>query len=311
MNAAYTAFTSAEFLLESESESIRATALAASTLACERSVALDLALDAFMEALTAYLDMREAALLEQVVNQTFASSDASIAESVLLSMTRTIVEHAQQRRVNDSRLTAALGAAESRIREKAEHTRRAQRRRFEPVDELDALIDTLMLRIAEHDPVTAEHSRAVSAWCGRIARRLGLDAEGAARVARGGMIHDLGKIATPQEILLAARALEAPERDVIQMHSAEGDKILAEIPYLAHLAPMVRSHHERIDGKGYPDGVKASRLDVSVRIVTVADAFNAMVGRRPYRQPARPSAALDELYAGAGSQFDAEIVEAM
>ncbi|MBV8355032.1 MAG: HD domain-containing protein [Candidatus Eremiobacteraeota bacterium] len=298
-------------MLERESEAIRREALAGATLAEERTVALDLALDAFIEALQAYLDAREASSLERIVTQTFASADPPVAESLLLSVTRTVLDYARERRIDDPWLAPTLGAADARVREAAEQRRRAQRRRAEAVDETDRLIDSFLGRLDAHDPMTAEHSRAVSAWCARVARRLRLDNAAIARVARGGMIHDVGKMTTPKQVLLAPRRLDAAEREVIETHVLEGDRMLASMRPLADLRAMVRSHHERIDGKGYPDGLRASQIDMGVRIVSVADSFNAMIGRRPYRLPAPPSRALDELAAASGTQFDPEIVEAM
>ena len=159
--------------------------------------------------------------------------------------------------------------------------------------------------------MTAEHARAVSAWCARIARRLRWPDSDIALVARGGMIHDIGKMTTPKPVLLAPRRLDAAEREVIETHVVQGERMLAAMPSLIDLRGMVRSHHERIDGKGYPDGLRGSHIDMCVRIVSVADSFNAMIGRRPYRLPAPPSRALEELAAAAGTQFDPEIVEAM
>jgi len=274
---------SARILLERESEAIRREALAGATLAEERTVALDLALDAFIEALQAYLDAREASSLERIVTQTFASADPPVAESLLLSVTRTVLDYARERRIDDPWLAPTLGAADARVREAAEQRRRAQRRRAEAVDETDRLIDSFLGRLDAHDPMTAEHSRAVSAWCARVARRLRLDNAAIARVARGGMIHDVGKMTTPKQVLLAPRRLDAAEREVIETHVLEGDRMLASMP----------------------------QIDMGVRIVSVADSFNAMIGRRPYRLPAPPSRALDELAAASGTQFDPEIVEAM
>jgi HD-GYP domain-containing protein (c-di-GMP phosphodiesterase class II) len=97
----------------------------------------------------------------------------------------------------------------------------------------------------------------------------------------------------------------------MRAHSAAGEEIVRSHKALRHLAPAVRSHHERLDGKGYPDGLVGSQITLATRIVTVADAFNAMIGRRPYRLPLSPMEAIDRLADGRGKQFDPIVVEAM
>jgi putative two-component system response regulator len=130
-------------------------------------------------------------------------------------------------------------------------------------------------------------------------------------VQRGGLLHDIGKIATPSEILNAPRRLTDEERIVIERHPAEGAEIVIDVPSLEPYIPMVRSHHERLDGLGYPDRLREAEISIAVRIVTVADCFNAMIGRRPYRPPLAPSFGLEELRRHRGTHFDPDVVEAM
>jgi HD-GYP domain-containing protein (c-di-GMP phosphodiesterase class II) len=130
-------------------------------------------------------------------------------------------------------------------------------------------------------------------------------------VTRCGLIHDIGKMTTPPEILQAPRRLTAPEMNIMRRHAEDGGAIIAAIPLLAHHKPVVRWHHERLDGHGYPDGLSRAAIPLAARIVAVADSFNAMIGNRPYRLPMRPTAALDELASHAGTQFDPEVVDAM
>jgi putative nucleotidyltransferase with HDIG domain len=179
------------------------------------------------------------------------------------------------------------------------------------VDEIDVQIDALIRELERMAPLTAEHSRAVSAWCARIARKLGLDAEEVVYLARCGLIHDVGKVLTPSAILEAPRQLSTAEWSVMQLHAGNGAHIVSSLPDLRRFVPIVRGHHERIDGRGYPDGLRTSAIPLAARIVTVADSFNAMIGRRPYRLPLAPTAALEELHRHSHSQFDPEIVEAM
>jgi putative nucleotidyltransferase with HDIG domain len=179
------------------------------------------------------------------------------------------------------------------------------------IDELDVAINDLIARLFAKDVVTAEHSRAVSSWCARIARRLGLSAGEALLVQRGGLLHDIGKISVPDEILNAPRGLTVDERTIIQRHPLDGVDLVADLPALADFIPAIRDHHERLDGSGYPHGLKGERIPLAARLVSVADCFNAMVGRRPYRPPLSPYVAIRELSRHSGSHFDPEIVEAL
>lgn len=181
----------------------------------------------------------------------------------------------------------------------------------EKLDDVDACINDLIARTFETDPFLAEQSRAVSSWCVRLARRLGLTQSETVLAGRAGLLRDIGKIAIPEAILNAPRPLSPEERAGVERHPAEGAKIVAAIPLLADFLPAILSHHERIDGKGYPDGLRGEAIPLAARIVSVADCFNAMIGRRPYRPPLPPQIALEELDRIAGRQLDPEIVRAM
>jgi putative nucleotidyltransferase with HDIG domain len=179
------------------------------------------------------------------------------------------------------------------------------------LDEVDVALDRLMLRLTHFDLPTADHSRAVSMWCARIAKNMALSTAETNFVTRAGLIHDIGKVTTPPAILNAPYRLSDAEMDIMRDHAAAGAGIVKQIPLLAHLVPAVRGHHERIDGRGYPDGHQASDIPLAVRIVSVADSFNAMIGNRPYRLPMPPTLALEELKRHRDSQFDANVVNAM
>jgi putative nucleotidyltransferase with HDIG domain len=180
-----------------------------------------------------------------------------------------------------------------------------------PFDEIDLSIAALFEHLDNAAPLMAEHSRAVSAWCSRLARALDLPEQDVDFVTRGGLIHDIGKMKTPATILNAPRKLTPEEWAVMQSHVVEGAQIIAGVPILQPFAPIVRGHHERLDGKGYPDGLRGSAIPLAARIVAVADSFNAMIGRRAYRRAMSPIEALDELERSAGTQLDPEVVAAM
>jgi putative nucleotidyltransferase with HDIG domain len=179
------------------------------------------------------------------------------------------------------------------------------------VDELDLLLADMVSRVESNDPMTAEHCRAVSAWCVRIAQRLALPRHEAVFVARGGLIHDVGKSITPLEILQAPRKLTDAEWSIMREHVTNGYDIVRGHQHLRDFSPVVRSHHERFEGGGYPDNLERARIPIAVRIVTVADSFNAMIGRRPYRTPLSPDRAMTELRRNAGTQFDPNVVAAL
>jgi len=183
--------------------------------------------------------------------------------------------------------------------------------RHEAVDEVDVVLDRLLTELHQSDVLTAEHSRAVSSWCARLGKRLGMEKTEIVRVTRAGLIHDIGKVTTPPEILGAPRGLDEEEMAIMRRHAAEGATIVARIPLIANLVPGVRSHHERFDGSGYPDGLRSAAIPGVARVVAVADAFNAMIGRRPYRAPLAPSEALERLVEGRGDHFDPDVVDAM
>ncbi|HEV3086267.1 MAG TPA: HD domain-containing phosphohydrolase [Candidatus Elarobacter sp.] len=183
--------------------------------------------------------------------------------------------------------------------------------RHEAVDEVDVVLDRLLTELNQSDVLTAEHSRAVSSWCARLGKRLGMEKSEIVRVTRAGLIHDIGKVTTPPEILGAPRRLDDDEMAIMRRHAEEGAIIVARIPLLTNLIPGVRNHHEKFDGTGYPDGLRREAIPDIARVIAVADAFNAMIGRRPYRAPLAPSEALERLVESRGNHFDPDVVDAM
>jgi putative nucleotidyltransferase with HDIG domain len=175
----------------------------------------------------------------------------------------------------------------------------------------DEVVASLLSAIEARDTATCEHSRAVGMWCGRIAKMIGMTAEQQSFAALAGTLHDVGKIATPTEILLKAGPLDAEEWEAMRAHSRVGAKMLERIPSLKDLAPAVRAHHERVDGKGYPDRLAGEGIPIVARIVSVADSFHAMISKRPYREALPVALALGELRSGIGTQWDQVVVEAM
>jgi len=155
------------------------------------------------------------------------------------------------------------------------------------------------------DEYTGAHSRDVVDLSRSTATALGLPASQRRAVEFAAMLHDVGKIYVPKEILHKPGELDAYEWQVMRNHTIQGERILKQVGgALARVARYVRSSHERYDGLGYPDGLAGEAIPIESRIVSVCDAFSAMTTERPYRHPMPIDAALDELYDAAGSQFD-------
>lgn len=183
------------------------------------------------------------------------------------------------------------------------------------LDELDALSHGSLLALARtidaNSPWTAGHSERVTAGALEIGRRLGLDHLALDQLRRGGLLHDIGKIGVPASILDKAGPLTMEERTIVESHPAIGAEIIKPIAAFRELMPLVRHHHEKLDGTGYPDGISAEAISLPVRVLTVADIFDALVSDRPYRAGMTPQQALDILRQGAGQQFDERAVLAL
>ena len=170
--------------------------------------------------------------------------------------------------------------------------------------------DVLLSVLAERHPGFGEHSSGVAALALRTARRLGLDPVETRIVGLAAELHDIGKMAIPDAILDKRAQLDDAEAAFMQRHTVIGERIVAAAPALMSIAPLVRSSHERVDGRGYPDGLAGSEIPLASRIVAVCDAFDAMVSGRHYREPVAVADATAELLRCAGTQFDPSVVEA-
>jgi two-component system, cell cycle response regulator len=170
--------------------------------------------------------------------------------------------------------------------------------------------DVLLRALAERNPELGEHISGVAELAEAVARRLELDAEQIEHVRHAAALHDVGKMAIPDAILDKPAALDEDEWQFIRRHTIIGERIVAAAPALRPVAALVRSSHERWDGAGYPDCLAGEEIPLGARIVSVCDAFDAMVADRPYRAGMDPADALAELERCAGSQFDPGVVAA-
>jgi putative nucleotidyltransferase with HDIG domain len=170
--------------------------------------------------------------------------------------------------------------------------------------------EALVKAIDGRDAYTAGHSKAVAEYSRDIASELGLPREEVQRIHLCGLVHDIGKIGVRAEVLEKQAALDDGEWDEMRRHSAIGEAILLEVPGYADMAEVVRSHHERWDGGGYPDNLVGERIPRLARLIAVADSYNAMTSDRPYRRAMTPERAIEQLVLGKGSQYESAPVDA-
>jgi putative nucleotidyltransferase with HDIG domain len=175
----------------------------------------------------------------------------------------------------------------------------------------EAEIRALVKALAEADGDTYRHSLEVAATAAAVGARLGLDRAELVEVELGALLHDVGKLRLPRDMLAKPGRLSDEELRLIRLHPEWGAEMVARIPGLEAVALIVRLHHERPDGLGYPHGLTHERIPVATRIVSVCDAYGAMTKRRPYSAPLDVEAALQELERHAGTQFDRDAVEAL
>lgn len=193
------------------------------------------------------------------------------------------------------------------------HERRA---RMEQLVELNSAYRGTALLLGDvveaDDSYTGEHCKDVVRLALGVARELGLDIDEQRHVEFAALLHDIGKIAVPKEIVNKPGALDEQEWEIIKTHTVEGQKMLAQVGgFMREVGESVRSHHERWDGRGYPDRLGGTEIPLAARIVACCDTFNAMTTTRPYRKALPASEAVAELKANAGSQFDPTVVDVL
>lgn len=172
-------------------------------------------------------------------------------------------------------------------------------------------LQALTTAVDAKDSYTASHSLSVTDYAVVIGRRLGVSREELDLLERAGLLHDVGKIGVPEALLLKPGRLTAEEFEIVKEHSPAGAHIIESIPFLQEIVPVVKHHHERWDGTGYPDGLAGQRIPKLARILAVADAFDAMTSDRPYRPAMRIAPARQEMIRYRGIQFDPAAVDAL
>jgi cyclic di-GMP phosphodiesterase len=180
---------------------------------------------------------------------------------------------------------------------------------YNTLDGAEHVIFSLATAVEAKDSFTERHTHRVGESARLLGQKLGLSEQTLDTLYRGGIIHDIGKIGVSDSILHKPGPLDPIELPQMQAHVAIGESIVKPLRSTSGLLPIIRHHHERFDGSGYPDGLRAREIPRAARIVSVCDAFDALVNDRPYRMRRTTEEALAVLRAGAGTQWDPETVE--
>ena len=177
-------------------------------------------------------------------------------------------------------------------------------------DALRATIEAMARTMEWRDPYTAGHQKRVASISTAIAKKMGWTDTAIQALYMAAMVHDIGKVAVPSEILTKPTRLTDLEMQMVQGHVESGYQILKDIPFPWPIANMVRQHHERLDGSGYPHGLKGDQICQEARILAVADTIEAMATHRPYRAARGLAAAMDDVRSEAGAKLDSKVVDA-
>jgi putative nucleotidyltransferase with HDIG domain len=174
----------------------------------------------------------------------------------------------------------------------------------------EELLQALSQVIDIRDPYVLGHSHHVVEYAVKIAQKMKISPERVERIRKAGMLHDIGKCGIQDSILYKPGRLDPYEYEIIKQHTVIGAEIIAKVGELRDLVPIIRHHHERIDGKGYPDGLSGEEIPLEARIMALADAIEAMASDRLYKKALKPEEILDEIERCKGTQFDPKVVEA-
>ena len=177
-------------------------------------------------------------------------------------------------------------------------------------DALESTIRVLTRAVEARDPYAAGHQSSVSALAEQIALRLGLDDDEVQGIRLGALVHDIGKIGVPTELLVKPGTLRPAEMALIREHAAIGEEVMPSVDFPWPVASMVGQHHERVDGSGYPQGLHGAATVLGARVIAVADVIDAMSTRRPYREGHGLPSTLDYIREQRGILFDADVVDA-
>lgn len=172
-------------------------------------------------------------------------------------------------------------------------------------------VQTIAAAIDEKDPYTKGHSERVTYYAVKVGEELGLSSEEVENLRVAALLHDVGKIGIPDQLLQKPVALNPEEFEIMKQHPVKGARIIGQISQLQEVIPGILHHHEKVDGTGYPDGLQSSRIPIQARIISVVDAFDALTTQRPYQSPIGPEPALKRIESFVGTRYDALVVDAL
>lgn len=241
----------------------------------------------------------------------FAVVQTSVNEFTVDKCERKLLEEIDKRIIDGIKYSVSLGSCvikDHHFYQKAEDDM-LRNKLLNSTASKNNIIDTIMNVLFEKDEQTRHHSRNVSEYAGLIAEGMGLKYTEVQEAKLAGMLHDIGKIITPNEVLQKTGQLTDKEYALMKQHVSTGHRILSSSTQLKEISNYVKCHHERIDGKGYPDKLNREDIPLISRIISVADSFDAMVGERPYKDSMTKDAAMNELLANTNTQFDPEVVD--
>jgi putative nucleotidyltransferase with HDIG domain len=236
-----------------------------------------------------------AADLRSIVSAPLRIGDRTIGIFEIGSLTDDAFSEGDRRMLETLASQAAIAIENARLFESTQQTY------FET-------IRSLAYALEARDAYTRGHSERVTAWSLKVAEALGLGEEDRQILGHAGMLHDIGKIGVADAILNKPYVLSEDDRKIIENHPLFGGTILAPLRFLERVQALVRHHHERFDGTGYPEGLKGETIPFGARIIAVCDAYDAMTSDRPYRKALSHEAAVGEVRAKSGTQFDPQIV---
>jgi len=156
------------------------------------------------------------------------------------------------------------------------------------LENAETVLFSLALGVEAKDPYTEGHCQRLAKYSAALGKRLGLPEELQVALRRGGILHDIGKIAVPEQILVKPGPLTPEERAIMEKHPVTGERICAPLKSLRHVLPIIRHHHEKLEGSGYPDGLKGEEIPITARILTTVDIYDALTTDRPYRKAMPP-----------------------
>ncbi|GAB4207374.1 MAG: response regulator [Roseiflexaceae bacterium] len=183
------------------------------------------------------------------------------------------------------------------------------KRLIDQLEHTESVIFALALAVEAKDSYTESHLRRLRAYSQALASASGIDKELVRLIGYGGILHDIGKIAISEAILRKPGPLTDEEMATMREHPTIGERIIAQMRFARDVAPIIRSHHERWDGRGYPDGLCGEAIPIGARIVAIVDAYDAMASDRPYRKALPEEEIVRRLREGSGTQFDPTLLE--